>query len=164
MIPANTADAASLPPLGLSLPIQLLRAREAVMQRLRPHFQAHDLTEQQWRVIRALAELQSADIQSLAVVCSIHAPSLSRIIPRLQGHGLITRVSSDADQRRAAIALSAAGWDVFREVGAGIARSFAALEAEIGVAEMELLRQSLQRVIGLAAVGGSVGGGEVATL
>ena len=164
MTPVKTPGVASLPPLGLSLPLQLLRAREAVMQRLRPHFQAHDLTEQQWRVIRALAEMKSADIQSLAAVCSIHAPSLSRIIPRLQSHGLITRASSKTDQRRAAIALSATGRNVFREVGAGITRSFAALEAEIGLEEMELLRQCLQRVIELAGDGGLIGDGEAGAL
>ncbi|MGH7006661.1 MAG: hypothetical protein ACREIP_22160, partial [Alphaproteobacteria bacterium] len=32
-----------------SLPMQLLRAREAVMQRFRPMLHQHGVTEQQWR-------------------------------------------------------------------------------------------------------------------
>ena len=39
-----------------SLPMQLLRAREAVMQRFRPMLHQHGVTEQQWRVIRVLVE------------------------------------------------------------------------------------------------------------
>ena len=39
-----------------SLPMALLRAREAVMRRFRPGLRCHGVTEQQWRVLRALAE------------------------------------------------------------------------------------------------------------
>ena len=45
----------ALPPFSRSLPMQLLRAREAVMQRFRPHLRGHDMTDQQWRVVRVLA-------------------------------------------------------------------------------------------------------------
>ncbi len=40
-----------------SLPMALLRAREAVMRRFRPGLRDHGVTEQQWRVLRALAGL-----------------------------------------------------------------------------------------------------------
>ena len=43
-----------------SLPIALLRARETVMHRFRPLLASHDLTEQQWRVIRVLGETITA--------------------------------------------------------------------------------------------------------
>ena len=39
-----------------SLPMALLKAREAVMAGFRPDLEAHDLTEQQWRVLRVLTE------------------------------------------------------------------------------------------------------------
>src|SRR5208283_3623306 len=38
-----------------SLPMSLLRAREAVMRHFRPSLRRHGLTEQQWRILRALA-------------------------------------------------------------------------------------------------------------
>jgi DNA-binding MarR family transcriptional regulator len=38
-----------------SLPMSLLRAREAVMRQFRPSLREHGLTEQQWRILRALA-------------------------------------------------------------------------------------------------------------
>ena len=37
-----------------ALPIALLRTREEVMARFRPHLHQYDITEQQWRVIRVL--------------------------------------------------------------------------------------------------------------
>jgi len=37
-----------------NLPMALLRARESVMSHFRPILRDHDITEQQWRVIRAL--------------------------------------------------------------------------------------------------------------
>ena len=40
-----------------SLPMSLLRAREAVMRHFRPSLRDHGLTEQQWRILRALASV-----------------------------------------------------------------------------------------------------------
>jgi len=42
-----------------SLPMSLLRAREAVMRQFRPSLRRHDLTEQQWRILRALAAIDA---------------------------------------------------------------------------------------------------------
>src|SRR5438105_334324 len=44
-----------LRPFSQSLPMALLRAREAVMRHFRPSLQAAGLTEQQWRTMRALS-------------------------------------------------------------------------------------------------------------
>lgn len=61
-----------------SLPIALLRAREAMMQHFRPMLAVHDLTEQQWRVLRVLAESGAKDATQLAELAQILGPSLSR--------------------------------------------------------------------------------------
>ena len=63
-----------------SLPIALLRARETVMHRFRPLLASHDLTEQQWRVIRVLGETSPLDASDVAERACILAPSLTRII------------------------------------------------------------------------------------
>ena len=39
---------------GQSLPMELLKAREAAMARFRPMLRGHGLTEQQWRCLRVL--------------------------------------------------------------------------------------------------------------
>ncbi len=71
---------APMRPLARSLPLKLLRAREAVMERFRPHLAAHNVTEQQWRVLRALAEVGERDASTLAGTACLLAPSLSRIL------------------------------------------------------------------------------------
>lgn len=44
-----------------SLTIALLQAREAAMAYFRPIVKRHNLTEQQWRIVRILAERPSMD-------------------------------------------------------------------------------------------------------
>ena len=49
-----------------SIPLQLLKAREVTMGFFRPILQEIPLTEQQWRVIRALNEHQELESKQLA--------------------------------------------------------------------------------------------------
>src|SRR4051794_24912283 len=49
-----------------SLPMALLRAREAVMRQFRPSLRQHGLTEQQWRILRALAAVDATEVTELA--------------------------------------------------------------------------------------------------
>lgn len=92
-----------------SLPVMLLRAREAVLDHFRPVLKAHDLTEQQWRVLRVISQRRSVDATALASGASILAPSLTRMLRLLEQRGLIEIVKDRADMRRSLIALSAEG-------------------------------------------------------
>src|ERR1043166_1624554 len=47
---------------GRSLPMSLLRAREAVMRQFRPSLRSHGLTEQQWRILRALTAVETIEV------------------------------------------------------------------------------------------------------
>ena len=49
-------------PFEQSLPMALLRAREAVMRGFRRVLREHGLNEQEWRIIRALREVDQIDI------------------------------------------------------------------------------------------------------
>ena len=92
-----------------SLPMALLRAREAVMRRFRPGLRNHGLTEQQWRVLRALAHSGPLSITELASATFLLPPSLSRILPDLERRSLIRRRQTDADLRRSVISLEPRG-------------------------------------------------------
>ena len=59
-----------------SLTIALLQAREAAMAHFRPIVKRHNLTEQQWRIVRILAEHPSMDFHDLAFRACILRPSL----------------------------------------------------------------------------------------
>jgi len=74
-----------------SLPMSLLRAREAVMRHFRPSLRNHGLTEQQWRILRALASIDAIEVTELAHVAFLLGPSLSRILRDLEARHLIER-------------------------------------------------------------------------
>jgi homoprotocatechuate degradation regulator HpaR len=133
--------------------MQLMRAREAVMQRFRPHLAAHGLSDQQWRVLRALAEVDSLEIQEVAQRCAILAQSLSRILPRLEQDGLLSRRAHPQDQRRVLVALTSRGRALFAEMNAESEAIYARLAAEIGPDRLDGLYALLDEV--LARLGAS---------
>src|ERR1700730_7346772 len=92
-----------------SLPMALLRAREAVMRRFRPGLRRRGVTEQQWRILRALAHAGPLEVTALAESTFLLAPSLSRILPDLESRGLISRRQLDSDLRRAVVSLEPKG-------------------------------------------------------
>ena len=146
----------SMRPFGRSLPMQLMRAREAVMARFRPHLAGHGLTEQQWRVIRALQETGEIDSAALADACCLHAASLSRILPHLESAGLVARRTSRSDQRRVIVSLTARGRRLFAEVAPESEAVYAALTREIGATRLEEVYRVLDALIATLAAPGPV--------
>jgi homoprotocatechuate degradation regulator HpaR len=92
-----------------SLPIALLRAREAVMTYFRPHHRKGGITEQQWRVIRVLYLDGETDATSLARRSYLLAPSLSRILKDLEAAGYVRRRPGSDDSRQSLLSLSPRG-------------------------------------------------------
>jgi homoprotocatechuate degradation regulator HpaR len=92
-----------------SLPIALLRAREAVMSYFRPHHRKGGITEQQWRVIRVLYLDGETDATSLARRSYLLAPSLSRILKDLEAAGHVRRRPGKDDSRQSLLSLSPKG-------------------------------------------------------
>jgi homoprotocatechuate degradation regulator HpaR len=92
-----------------SLPIALLRAREAVMSYFRPHHRKGGITEQQWRVIRVLYLDGETDATSLARRSYLLAPSLSRILKDLEAAGYLRRRPGTDDSRQSLLSLSPKG-------------------------------------------------------
>lgn len=126
-----------------SLPMELLRAREAAMSRFRPMLRRHGVTEQQWRVIRALAEFQPADASELARRSFLLAPSLTRILQFLEREKLVKRSSDANDQRRSVFVLTAKGRRLYDEVGPDSELLYAEIEQQFGAARLEALYELL---------------------
>jgi homoprotocatechuate degradation regulator HpaR len=137
----------SPPLMSRALPMQLLRAREAVMQRFRPKLRELSLTDQQGRIMRALAEVEWIDMMELASRCCIHPASLSRIVPRLVERGLLRRRSDTRDARRMTVALMAKGRSTFWNVWVESERIYAALADELGGTNLQELLGSLDALI-----------------
>jgi len=67
------------------------------------------ITEQQWRVLRVLAEFGPQSTSAVAMRACLLLPSLTRIAQKMQNKGLIS-VSRDAtDRRRQTISITTAG-------------------------------------------------------
>lgn len=132
-----------------ALPIALLRAREAVMARFRPVLAAHDVTEQQWRVIRVLAERSPLDASEAAEHACVLAPSLTRIIKALEDRALITREKDAGDGRRVLLALAPAGTELIRAVTPESRTVYAEIEARYGHDRLEQLLDLLGELAAL---------------
>lgn len=137
--PATRGDAATLREFRRSLPMELLKAREAAMSRFRPMLRRHGLTEQQWRVIRALADREPLDAGALAEACCLLAPSLTRILQHLDRKKLVVRSAHESDQRRTMLMLSPAGKRLFAEVAPDSERLYAEIEQQFGAGRLETL-------------------------
>src|ERR1700709_1245223 len=101
-MPASTADHTS----HRNLPMLRLRAREKMMVRFRPVITAHGLTEQQWRVIRALNESGPMEPRQISDICTISSPSMAGVLARMESMGLITKERFAEDQRRVLVSLT----------------------------------------------------------
>ena len=136
----------AFPDFEHSLPMMLLRAREAVMGRFRPMLREFDLTEQQWRIIRALSEVEECDAGDLADVSFMLAPSLSRILQKLESRRLVKRRSDAADQRRALISLTKKGRNLFEDVRPHSRDSYAGIAKALGSDRLSELYEILGEV------------------
>lgn len=87
----------------------MLAAREAVMAPLRPTLRKMKVTEQQWRVLRVLADTDHSDARNLADAALLHAPSITRITRELETRGLLERRPDPHDGRRSRVAITSEG-------------------------------------------------------
>ena len=126
-----------------SLPMALLQTREAAMQLFRPLLAEHDLTEQQWRVLRVLsATSESLEVGAIVDATVLLAPSLSRILKDLEARQLVRRALVATDQRRAEISLTTAGYDLVALVAPASEAIYNQIEEAFGDKALQrLLRQ-----------------------
>lgn len=128
-----------LPSTTRSLPIALLRAREGVMGPIRDMLAETGITEQQWRVLRVLAEHGRMDGKTLADRASLLLPSLTRIAATLRGKGLITQTRDDADRRRRFVEITPEGRKIIEERAEQAARIAESFKAALGEENYEAL-------------------------
>ena len=126
-----------------SLPMSLLRAREAVMRQFRPSLREHGLTEQQWRILRALASIEAAEVTELARTAFLLGPSLSRILRDLEARNLIERKTAKTDQRRSMVSISPKGVKLMASVAPTSEAIYAAITRRYGVRKLAELQQML---------------------
>jgi homoprotocatechuate degradation regulator HpaR len=138
--------AAAIRPFEQSLPMALLRAREAVMRGFRKWLREHGINEQEWRIMRALMEVDRIEIGELAECVFILKPSATRTIKNLESRGIVSRTRSSKDQRRAFIGLTARGRKLFEELAPHSEVEYARITGLVGAGDMKELYELLRRV------------------
>src|SRR6266436_104705 len=126
-----------------SLPMSLLRAREAVMRQFRPSLRRHGLTEQQWRILRALAAIETIEVTELARVAFLLGPSLSRILRDLEARRLIARRTAKADLRRGVVSISEKGLKLMEVIAPSSEEIYAAITRRYGARKLAELQDML---------------------
>ncbi|MBS0639341.1 MAG: homoprotocatechuate degradation operon regulator HpaR [Acetobacteraceae bacterium] len=129
-----------------SLPMLLLRAREAVMRHFRAKLRRHGITEQQWRILRALSNGPRLEVTELARVTFLLGPSLSRILKDLEARGLIERHPDPGDLRRAHIGISTAGAALIERVSPESELIYSAIADTFGAERMADLQRLLEQL------------------
>ena len=136
-----------LRPFDRSLPMALMRAREAVMQEFRPRLAAHGLTEQQWRVMRALnANNKPMTTRQLSEATFLLGPSLSRITANLTSRQLVSRTANLCDRRSNLLDLTPSGKDLVTRVAVDSEKGYRAIEMRCGADHLEQLHALLNHV------------------
>ena len=105
------------------------------MEEFRPNLAGHGITEQQWRVLRALSSTDDragAGIGELADRVLLLGPSLSRIVVTLEERGLIRRYRDDTDARRSQVAITAEGLALVRSVAPRAEEIYGGIESRFG--------------------------------
>ena len=135
-----------------SLTIALLQAREAAMSYFRPIVKRHNLTEQQWRIVRILAENPSMDFHSLAFRACILRPSLTGILTRMERDGLVLRLKPVNDQRKLFVSLTKEGLALYAGAQAQVEEAYRLIEQEFTPEKMQQLTALLGEFIALGSL------------
>ena len=135
-----------------NLPLLLLKAREALMRHRRPALRAHGLSDQQWRVLRVLAEpahAEGLDTGHLAREAHLLGPSLTGMLARMEAAELVQRERHADDARRSVVRATPAGLALAASLRRAIEAQYDALEAHLGRPRLTQLYALLDELIAL---------------
>lgn len=140
-----------------NLPLLLLRAREHVIAHFRPALNAAGVTEQQWRIVRALLEEGPLEPRQIVTLCAISSPSLAGVLARMDDLGLVRRERLGHDARRVKVSLTARSRALARRLAPQIEAIYADIERRIGHRFTQDFYRTLDELIALLASGNGKG-------
>jgi homoprotocatechuate degradation regulator HpaR len=143
LLSRKNASAIVLREFDRTLPMMLYRALEGVLPAFRAIFAQFNVTETQWRVLRALWEQDGRVVKDLARVTLIPTPSLVGVVDRLTRDGLVTRKPSEHDRRQVHIWLSSHGKALREQIEPLVYEVYAALETRLTSQQWSNLYEAL---------------------
>ena len=125
----------------------LLRAREKMMERFRPLLTENGLTEQQWRVIRALTENGPMEPREISDICTISSPSMAGVLARMEAMELITKERFADDQRRIRVSLTKKSVGLVRVISKDLEARYRELERTVGPEVVERVYSAIDDLL-----------------
>lgn len=130
-----------------NLPMLLLQAREAVLYRFRPLLKDNGLSEQQWRILRALADDGPMEPRQIVQRCGISSPSLAGVLARMDETGWVRRERFENDARRIMVTPTPRSRALVRRLAPQIELIYQEIEALTGREFMHSMYQALDTLI-----------------
>ena len=137
-----------------NLPLLLLQVRGSIVGRFRHVLKKIGLTEQQFRILRALDVNGTLEPRELCAICHISSPSLAGVLARMEGIGLVTRARLKDDQRRQHISLTPRACHMFADVSQDLEAAYQQLEAELSPEFVAQLYVMCDQVLAVLKDGG----------
>ena len=134
-------------PSRRNLPLLLLRAREGVMAHFRAILNQHGLTEQQWRVLRALLDQSPLEPRQICETCQLLSASATGVLARMEELGLVRRVRMAEDQRRVRVSITPKSRALARRMAPLIDAQYRELERALGSEMLQQLYATLDQLL-----------------
>lgn len=133
-----------------SLNIVLIQTREALLSHFRPMLNDIGITDQQWRIIRLLAEHGIMDFQDLAKQACILRPSLTGILTRLEKLNYVVRLKPSNDHRRVFLKLTSEGERLYENLCIAVDARYKTLEQRFTHEKLQQLGNLLKEFTDIA--------------
>jgi homoprotocatechuate degradation regulator HpaR len=146
-----------------NLPQLMLQAREALMAQFRPILNENGVTEQQWRIVRALLMQGPLEPRQLCELCQISSPSIVGVLLRMEEAGLVDRERMAEDQRRVLVSATARSRQLGRRMIPAIEERYASIERLVGVQTLQQAYDVLDALLaplGYTPAGAAEGAGD----
>ena len=130
-----------------NLPQLFLKAREELLCHFRPIITHFGLTEQQWRILRTLSEMEQLEPREICELCHILSPSMTGVLSRMEDMGLVTRERMPEDQRRVIVRLTPKSEQLVSELGPLIVEQYKIIEKAFGPELIHQLYEVMDKVI-----------------
>lgn len=130
-----------------SLGLMLHDAARLIKSEFERRARGHRLSLMQWRTLGALNQNDGMSQVALAARVEASQMTMSDIIDRLEGEGLVRRESDPADKRANLVWITAAAAPVVEEMRSIATEVYAAALAGIAPEDLDGLTRSLQQIV-----------------
>lgn len=135
------------------LPYKLSRLVNDISAELSRTYAAdYGLNVSQWRMLAAAAQLEPTSATELTDYSGMDKVTVSRSVADMVKRGLLTRTLDPRDNRRAIIALTPEGRDVYMHIAPAVVEIEHALLSVFDDAEQEQLQEFIDRLLSQVAV------------